>query len=111
VGDDGGHWNNWSERNDLSRGRRGSLIHIYLYLHKGIPSNLSEVHAIGNMFDWENDEFLSSWDRTYVSTNVKIGCTPFDLGTFSALMDNLNQAGPDISSISYCIIVRAIHFS
>ncbi|KAF4218738.1 hypothetical protein CNMCM8980_004503 [Aspergillus fumigatiaffinis] len=56
------------------------------------------------MFDWENDEFLSSWDRTYVSTNVKLGCTPFDLGTFSALMDNLNQAGPDMPSISYCII-------
>jgi hypothetical protein len=60
------------------------------------------------MFDWEKDEFLSSWDRTYVSTNVKPGSTPFDIGTFAALMDDLNQAGPDLSFISYCIIVRAI---
>jgi hypothetical protein len=97
----------WSERNGLSRGRRGSLIDIYLSLHNNV-FEISKIHTIGNMFDWEKDEFLSSWDRTYVSTNVKPGSTPFDIGTFAALMDDLNQAGPDLSFISYCIIVRAI---
>lgn len=64
-----------------------------------------ETLGTGNMFDWENDEFLSSWDKAYVSTNVNPGDTPFDINTFVTLLDQLNQAAPEISSISYCIIV------
>lgn len=67
---------------------------------------LVEPHATDKMFDWENDEFLSIWDKTYVSTNVKPGDPPFDVGTFTALVDQLNQAAPEISSVSHCIIVR-----
>ena len=76
--------------------------------HDSLPHECDhclETPGTGNMFDWENDEFLSSWDKTYVSTNVNPGDTPFDINTFATLLDQLNQAAPEISSISSCIIV------
>jgi hypothetical protein len=66
---------------------------------------LSYNATVTKMFHWEKDEFLSAWDKTYVSTNIKPGCNPFDVSTFTALKDQLDQAGPDLSPISACIIV------
>ena len=57
------------------------------------------------MLDWDNDTFMSEWDKTYVSTNVKPGMRPYDRGLFLKLNENLAHLHPELRSLSHALIV------
>ena len=57
------------------------------------------------MGDWAHDDFMSSWDKTYVSTNVKAGSKPYDNDIFLGLNEELAVLGTGLESISFAIIV------
>ncbi|KAI5917611.1 hypothetical protein F4810DRAFT_695603 [Camillea tinctor] len=59
------------------------------------------------MPDWDKDEFLSEWDRKYVSTNVKAGAQPYNKDFFLALNTGLANSHPELKNLSYSIIVTA----
>ncbi|KEF51224.1 uncharacterized protein A1O9_12727 [Exophiala aquamarina CBS 119918] len=58
------------------------------------------------MGDWESDEFMSDWDKTYVSTNVKPGSRSYDKDFFLGLRSSF-QDQPPLESISDAIIATA----
>lgn len=41
------------------------------------------------MADWVKDDFMSNWDKTYVSTNLKDGVKPYDAIFLRQLQDEL----------------------
>lgn len=41
------------------------------------------------MADWVKDDFMSNWDKTYVSTNLKDGVKPYDATFLKELHDEL----------------------
>lgn len=43
------------------------------------------------MADWDKDEFMSKWDKTYVSTNLKDGASPYDSSFFQQLHGELSN--------------------
>ena len=58
------------------------------------------------MADWNSDEYMSQWDRKYVSNNVKKGSKPYEKGFFLGLNSDLARAQPNLQVISPAIIVR-----
>lgn len=58
------------------------------------------------MTDWDQDAFLSEWDKKYVSTNVKAGSRPYDKDFFLALNSELANSRPELQNYGYAIIVR-----
>lgn len=59
------------------------------------------------MFDWDTDPFMSSWDKKYVSTNVKAEARPYDSDLFLGLNSKLATSHPELQSYSHAIIVSA----
>ena len=57
------------------------------------------------MSDWERNEVMSDWDKTYVSTNVKPGSNPYESSFFMGLHDQLSVLSVDLRRISPAIIV------
>ena len=60
------------------------------------------------MCDWNQDEFMSNWDKTYVSTNLKAGAQPYEKSFFLDLNTRLVEEAPELKNISYALIVRAL---
>lgn len=58
------------------------------------------------MATWDQDEFMSQWDKQYVSTNVKAGSKPYEKDLFKELNDGLSISQPELRSVSYTLIVR-----
>jgi len=42
------------------------------------------------MSDWDSDTFMSNWDKTYVSTNLKAGTQAYDATVFKDLQRQLD---------------------
>jgi len=57
--------------------------------------------------DWDRDEFMAEWDKTYVSTNLKAGAKKYDDDFFTRLYHTLSTI-PDLSRIAHCIIVSCL---
>jgi hypothetical protein len=56
------------------------------------------------MTEWEKDEFMSQWDKKYVSTNLKAGAKPYNRDLFQQLNQELVPY-PEIQDVSYTLIV------
>ena len=56
------------------------------------------------MSDWANDEFMSNWDKTYVSTNLKDGSKAYDAELFKELHSQL-AGDEDLRRLSSEILV------
>jgi hypothetical protein len=56
------------------------------------------------MANWDKDDFMSSWDKKYVSTNLKAGAKPYDKDLFRRLNEEL-KSYPEIQDVSYTLIV------
>ena len=56
------------------------------------------------MSDWANDEFMSNWDKTYVSTNLKDGAKAYDAALFKKLHNEL-AGNEDLRGLSSEILV------
>ena len=56
------------------------------------------------MADWVKDDFMSNWDKTYVSTNLKDGAKAYDVTLFTQLHDELS-ANQELRSLSSEILV------
>ena len=56
------------------------------------------------MADWDKDDFMSQWDKNYVSTNVREGSKAYDKDFFLKLNTDL-QSQPGLENISCAIIV------
>ncbi|KAH8698728.1 hypothetical protein BGW36DRAFT_426420 [Talaromyces proteolyticus] len=59
------------------------------------------------MADWSQDQFMSNWDTTYVSTNVQPGAAPYTKNFFLDIHQELAAAGGELEKISACIIAAA----
>lgn len=58
------------------------------------------------MADWSKDEFMSTWDQKFVSTNVKPGSKPYDRDLFLGLESELTTSQPELQDVAYTLIVR-----
>ena len=56
------------------------------------------------MSDWANNEFMSNWDKTYVSTNLKDGAKAYDTALFKKLYNEL-AGNKDLRGLSSEILV------
>jgi hypothetical protein len=56
------------------------------------------------MSDWASDEFMSNWDKTYVSTNLKDGSKAYDAALFKELHSEL-AGNEDLRGLSSEILV------
>jgi len=56
------------------------------------------------MADWDNDEFMSSWDKKYVSTNLKPGSKPYDKNFFHKLNAELVSTHSESTDLAYTLI-------
>ncbi|KAK4941035.1 hypothetical protein LTR10_018956 [Elasticomyces elasticus] len=56
------------------------------------------------MADWSRDEFMSAWDKKYVSTNIKPGSTQYGKDFFLNLNSELITSQPELHHISYTLI-------
>ncbi|KAJ4194436.1 hypothetical protein NW759_016531 [Fusarium solani] len=59
------------------------------------------------MKDWDADEFMSQWDKKYVSTNVKAESRPYDKEFFLALSSELATAHPELETVGDSLIAAA----
>ncbi|KAH8597493.1 hypothetical protein B0O99DRAFT_77530 [Bisporella sp. PMI_857] len=59
------------------------------------------------MTDWSQDEFMSKWDKKYVSTNVKQGSKPYSKDFFLAVNSELAASQPELQNYSYAIVAAA----
>ncbi|KAH7412946.1 hypothetical protein BKA64DRAFT_341096 [Cadophora sp. MPI-SDFR-AT-0126] len=59
------------------------------------------------MADWSADEFMSQWDKKYVSTNLKPGAKHFDKEFFLGLNSRLVSLRPELQGYSYTLIAAA----
>lgn len=57
------------------------------------------------MATWETDEFMSQWDRKYVSTNLKPGSKPYDKDFFLDLESRLASSHAELKHIANTLIV------
>jgi hypothetical protein len=57
------------------------------------------------MARWDTDEFMSQWDKKYVSTNVRHGSKPYDGGFFLGLESRLASSQPELKNIANTLIV------
>jgi hypothetical protein len=62
------------------------------------------------MCDWARDGFMSSWDKRYVSTNVKAGSKAYDNDIFMGLNEELAVLGSGLEDISSAIIVGLFRY-
>lgn len=62
------------------------------------------------MTDWDQDEFMSEWDKKYVSTNLKQDAKKYEKDFFLGLNSRLVLSNPELESISFAIIA-SIHLS
>jgi hypothetical protein len=60
------------------------------------------------MAEWEKDEFMSKWDKKYVSTNLKAGAKPYNGDLFRRLNQELVPY-PEIKDVAYTLIVSGIY--
>lgn len=60
------------------------------------------------MADWDSNEFMSSWDKKYVSTNVKPGSKPYSKDFFLGLNSSLISAQLELKDVGYTLIVRIL---
>lgn len=58
------------------------------------------------MADWGGDEFMVSWDKKFVSPNVKPGSNPYDKTFFLGLNSELVSSQPESKDVAYTLIVR-----
>ena len=58
------------------------------------------------MTDWDKDDFMSQWDKKYVSTNVKPGSQPYNKDLFLELNSELGLSVPGLKNVAYTLIVR-----
>lgn len=56
------------------------------------------------MSKWEQDDFMSEWDKKYVSTNVRSGSRAYEPDLFLGLNKDL-ASQPELQHISHAIIV------
>ncbi|KAJ9602188.1 hypothetical protein H2200_013308 [Cladophialophora chaetospira] len=59
------------------------------------------------MADWDSNEFMSSWDKKYVSTNLKPGSKPYSKDLFISLNSSLVSAQPTLKDLGYTLIAAA----
>ncbi|KAH9206047.1 hypothetical protein DL95DRAFT_469994 [Leptodontidium sp. 2 PMI_412] len=59
------------------------------------------------MADWNTDEFMSQWDKKYVSTNVKTGAQQYNKEFFLGLNSRLCSLRPELQCYSYALIAAA----
>ncbi|KAL3476547.1 hypothetical protein BJX99DRAFT_258292 [Aspergillus californicus] len=59
------------------------------------------------MADWDEETFMSNWDKKYVSTNVKPDSPPYSKEFFLGLNSELGSRQPELKSYSYTIIAAA----
>lgn len=62
------------------------------------------------MADWNTDEFMSQWDKKYVSTNVKTGAQQYNKEFFLGLNSRLCSLRPELQCYSYALIVGPAKF-
>jgi hypothetical protein len=60
------------------------------------------------MTNWNNDTFMSDWDKKYVSTNLKPGAALYNKDFFLGINSELTSTQPELNSYAYAIIVRAL---
>lgn len=60
------------------------------------------------MTDWNKDEFMSKWDKTYVSTNLKQGAQAYSKGNFLGLYSDLVSEHPELERVAYTLIVGQV---
>ena len=58
------------------------------------------------MCDWSQNEFMSTWDKTYVSTNLKAEAKSYNKDFFLGLNTRLVEEAPELRHLSYALIVR-----
>ncbi|KAJ9487812.1 hypothetical protein VN97_g5478 [Penicillium thymicola] len=59
------------------------------------------------MTNWNNDTFMSEWDKKYVSTNLKPGAALYNEDFFLGITSELTSTQPELSSYAYAIIAAA----
>ncbi|KAK5046574.1 hypothetical protein LTR84_007335 [Exophiala bonariae] len=59
------------------------------------------------MATWDTDDFMSQWDKKYVSTNVKPGSKPYERDFFLGLASRLASAQPELKNIANTLIAAA----
>ncbi|KIV87319.1 hypothetical protein PV11_02874 [Exophiala sideris] len=59
------------------------------------------------MANWDKDDFMSQWDKKYVSTNVKSGSQPYSSELFMEVHSALVSSQAELIDVSYTIIVAA----
>jgi hypothetical protein len=59
------------------------------------------------MADWKTHEFMSQWDKKYVSTNLRPGSKPYEREFFLTLASDLATQHPELQNISPALIVRS----
>ncbi|KAF2851665.1 hypothetical protein T440DRAFT_498203 [Plenodomus tracheiphilus IPT5] len=59
------------------------------------------------MADWSEDEFMSEWNKKYVSTNLKPGARPYSKELFLTINSDLVASQPELEGFSYAIIAAA----
>ncbi|KAK7887870.1 hypothetical protein LTR67_009264 [Exophiala xenobiotica] len=59
------------------------------------------------MATWDKDEFMSQWDKKYVSTNVKPGSKSYDKDFFLGLESRLASSQAELRNIANTLIVAA----
>ena len=60
------------------------------------------------MGSWDQDEFMSQWDKRYVSTNVKLGSPAYDPAFFAGLNRDLLSSQSELENVSCALIVRLL---
>ena len=74
----------------------------YSSLCLSIPLRL--LRQSTTMSDWAKDEFMSNWDKTYVSTNLKDGSKAYNAALFKELRGQLAN-NEDLRRLSSEILV------
>ncbi|KAK4935602.1 hypothetical protein LTR10_023363 [Elasticomyces elasticus] len=59
------------------------------------------------MSDWDKDEFMSQWDKKYVSTNLKPGARQYGKDFFLGLHAELITSHPGLQDVAYTLIAAA----
>lgn len=57
------------------------------------------------MVDWETNEFMSAWDKEYVSTNISPSARAYDQDLFLGINSDLVSAQTLLKDLAYTIIV------
>lgn len=57
------------------------------------------------MADWNNDEFMSQWDKDYVSTNLKQDAQAYSKGNLVGIHSELVSQHPELEHVACSLIV------